>query len=71
VPPAGVAPPAEQSAADYAIPPNLQIGDELRAMLSDPGFRDIALSIVPEDARGAFEQLVVQNSLSLQAESDA
>jgi len=42
------------------------MSDELREMFMDPGFREIAAAIVPQEAQHAFEQLVSQNALKLE-----
>jgi hypothetical protein len=70
--PAPTVSPVEQAPANsFEIPADVPMDDELRAMLADPAFQEIATSIMPPDAQGAFAQLVQQNALRLQETAEA
>jgi len=65
--PAPAVSPAEQPpATSFEIPADVPMDDELRAMLAEPAFQELATSIMPPDAQGAFAKLVQANALRLQ-----
>lgn len=51
---------------DYTLPQDFPMSDELREMFMDPGFREIASAVVPQEAQHVFQQLVSQNALKLE-----
>ena len=72
VAPLAAVPPDEPPPGDaFEIPPDVPMDAELREMLAQPEFQEIALSLVPPEAQGAFERLVQKNALHLRETAEA
>jgi hypothetical protein len=70
-PPPAVSPAEPPPAQSFEIPADVPLDDEMRALLAEPGFCEIANAVIPPEAQGAFQKLVQKNALQLQAMPEA
>lgn len=69
--PPQVSPAQPQPNTSFTIPDNVPMNDDLRAMLGDPEFQKIAMSVVGPESQEAFAKLVQQNAQHLQEMPEA
>lgn len=69
--PPPVSPAQPQQNTSFTIPDDVPMNDDLRALIGDPDFQKIALSVVGPESQEAFAKLVQQNAQNLQEMPEA